>query len=190
MENVQHVPSVSAQVMVVVVIRATVVRKNNVMNRKESIAALLHQLDQRSPAGFAIALHVRFTRPTYLFQTYAKPWADHYTEAGLVMHDPVVRWGLQNTGRLRWSDLTAIDYAAVFEQARDYGLMNGAGIALVLGESRTIAAFARADREYTDEELAELETWLARLHHATGGLERLSARDQRALTELSISLTH
>ena len=75
------------------------------MNRKESIAALLHELDQRSPSGFAIALHVVFTRPTYLFQTYAKPWMDHYSEAGLVMHDPVVRWGLQNVGRLRWSDL-------------------------------------------------------------------------------------
>jgi len=181
---------VRVQVMAVVVIRATVVRKNNVMNRKESIAALLAQLDQRSPAGFAIALHVRFTRPTYLFQTYAKPWMDHYTEAGLVMHDPVVRWGLQNTGRLRWSDLTEIDDAAVFAQARDHGLMNGAGIAIVLSESRTIAAFARADREYTDEELEEFEDLLTRLHQATLGIERLSTRDQRALTELSITLTH
>ncbi|HRO10823.1 autoinducer binding domain-containing protein [Amaricoccus sp.] len=160
------------------------------MSRKESIAALLHELDQRSPAGFAIALHVRFTRPTYLFQTYAKPWMEHYSEAGLVMHDPVVRWGLQNVGRLRWSDLASIDEAGVFEQAKDYGLMNGAGIALVLSESRTIAAFARADRDYTDEELEELESLLARLHQATLGIERLSARDQRALTELSITLTH
>jgi len=181
---------VRVQVMAVVVIRATVVQKNNVMNRKESIAALLAQLDQRSPAGFAIALHVRFTRPTYLFQTYAKPWMDHYTEAGLVMHDPVVRWGLQNTGRLRWSDLTEIDDAAVFAQARDHGLMNGAGIAIVLSGSRTIAAFARADREYTDEELEEFEDLLTRLHQATLGIERLSTRDQRALTELSITLTH
>ncbi len=181
---------VRVQVMAVVVIRATVVQKNNVMNGKESIAALLTELDQRSPAGFAIALHVRFTRPTYLFQTYAKPWMDHYTEAGLVMHDPVVRWGLQNTGRLRWSDLTEIDDAAVFAQARDHGLMNGAGIAIVLSGSRTIAAFARADREYTDEELEEFEDLLTRLHQATLGIERLSTRDQRALTELSITLTH
>jgi LuxR family transcriptional regulator len=176
--------------MAVVVIRATVVEKKHVMDRKEDIAALLHQLDQRSPAGFAIALHVRFTRPTYLFQTYAKPWMEHYSEAGLMMHDPVVRWGLQNVGRLRWSDLTAIDDAAVFEQARAHGLMNGAAIAMVISESRTIAAFARADRDYTDEEIAELESWLARLHLATLGIERLSGRDQRALTRLSIKLTH
>ena len=160
------------------------------MDRKESIAGLLVQLDQRSPAGFAIALHIRFTRPTYLFQTYAKPWMNHYTEAGLVMHDPVVRWGLQNTGRLRWSDLAGIDDGAVFAQARDHGLMNGAAIAIVRSESRTIAAFARADREYTEEELEDLEIWLARLHQATLGIERLSESDRRALTELSISLTH
>ena len=160
------------------------------MNKKESIAALLHSLDQRSPSGFAIALHVRFTRPTYLFQTYAKPWMDHYSQAGLVMHDPVVRWGLQNVGRLRWSDLASIDDAAVFEQAKDHGLMNGAAVAMVLSESRTIAAFARADRDYTDEEIEDLESWLSRLHLATLGIERLSARDKLALTELSIKLTH
>jgi LuxR family transcriptional regulator len=176
--------------MAVVVIRATVVRNNHVKSRKESIAALLHQLDQRSPAGFAIALHVRFTRPTYLFQTYAKPWLDRYSEAGLHLHDPVVRWGLQNTGRLRWRDLADIDDAGVFEQAKDHGLMNGAAVAMVISESRTIAAFARADRDYSDEEIEELEDWLARLHVATLGIERLSGRDQRALIDLSVKLTH
>ena len=65
------------------------------MTQRASIAALLHDLDQRSPAGFAIALHIRFTTPTYLFQTYPKRWLDHYSSAGLVVHDPVVRWGFQ-----------------------------------------------------------------------------------------------
>src|SRR6478752_7752848 len=101
--------------MVVVVIRATTSRKTTgVMRRTENIAELLHQLDQLSPSGFAIALHIRFTRPTYLFQTYAKPWMDHYSQAGLVMHDPVVRWGLQNTGHRLWSQLSDIDEIGVF----------------------------------------------------------------------------
>lgn len=160
------------------------------MNRKESIAALLGEIDERSPAGFAIALHVRFSRPTYLFQTYAKPWMAHYSQAGLVMHDPVVRWGLQNVGRCRWSDLAAIDDAHVFDQAREHGLMNGAAFAIMIGESRSIAACARADRDFTDDEIEVLEELLVRLHRATLGLERLGARDQRALTELSIRLTH
>jgi LuxR family transcriptional regulator len=160
------------------------------VDRKESIATLLQELDERSPAGFAIALHVRFSRPTYLFQTYAQPWMAHYSAAGLVMHDPVVRWGLQNVGRLRWSDLAAIDDSHVFEQAKDHGLMNGAAFAIVIAESRSIAAFARADRDFTDEEMDALEDRLVRLHRATLGLGRLGERDRRALTELSIRLTH
>ena len=115
---------------------------------------------------------------------------DHYSQAGLVMHDPVVRWGLQNVGHLRWSDLAGIDDAGVFQQARDHGLMNGAGVSVVESESRTIGAFARADREYTDEEIEEIAEGLERLHRTTLGIERISPRDRKALTELSIRLTH
>jgi LuxR family transcriptional regulator len=160
------------------------------MTQRASIAAVLGALDQRSPAGFAIALHIRFTRPTYLFQTYAKRWMDRYSSAGLHVHDPLVRWGLQNVGRVRWSDLEAIDDMGVLEQAKDFGLMNGAAIALLVSGSRTIGGFARADREYDDGEIQELEELLLELHRTTTGLERLSAGDRRALTELSIRLTH
>ena len=160
------------------------------MTKRASIAALLHDLDRRSPAGFAIALHIRFTRPTYLFQSYAKRWMEHYSSAGFVMHDPVVRWGLQNVGRIRWSELESIDSGGVLESAKDFGMMNGVGIALVISGSRSIGGFARADREFEEDEIEELEDALARLHRATIGLERLSARDQEALVQLSIRLTH
>jgi LuxR family transcriptional regulator len=160
------------------------------MSQKERIAALLHELDERSPSGFAIALHVRFTRPTYLFQTYAKPWMDRYSAAGMVMHDPVVRWGLQNTGHRLWSELSEIDTVGVFEQAKDFGIMNGVAIGIVGGESRSLGGFGRADRDFDAEEIRELEYLLSQLHVATEGLGHLSERDQRALVELSVRLTH
>ena len=109
------------------------------MTQRASIAALLHDLDQRSPAGFAIALHIRFTTPTYMFQTYPKRWMDHYSSAGLVVHDPVVHWGLHNVGHIRWTDLEAIDSKGVLEQAKDFGIMNGVAIAVVMAGSRSIA---------------------------------------------------
>jgi LuxR family transcriptional regulator len=137
------------------------------MTQKASIAALLHQLDERSPAGFAIALHIRFTTPTYMFQTYAKRWLDHYTASGLVMQDPVVRWGMQNEGRIRWADLEALYGGRVMEEAKDFGLMNGAAIAIVQFGSRSVAGFARADRDYSDAEMVELEDLLRQLHQAT-----------------------
>lgn len=160
------------------------------MTQRASIAALLHDLDHRSPAGFAIALHIRFTTPTYMFQTYSKRWMHQYSSSGLVVSDPVAHWGLQNVGRIRWSDLEAIDSRGVLERAKDFGLMNGVAIALLISGSRSIAGFARADRDYDEREMEELEDVLAQLHRSTAGLGQLSARDQRALTELSIRLTH
>ena len=160
------------------------------MTFRASIAALLHELDEASPSGFAIALHVRFTRPTYLFQSYAKRWIDRYSAEGMVMHDPVVRWGLQNTGHVLWSELAAIDTAGVLEQAKDFGIMNGVAIGIVRSGSRSLGGFGRADRDFDAAEIARLEELLGRLHDATAGLGQLSASDQQALIDLSIKLTH
>ncbi len=159
------------------------------MMHRAIVAALLVDLDRRSPAGFAIALHIRFTTPTYMFQTYARRWMDHYSASGMVMHDPVAHWGLQNVGRILWSDLEAIDGGGVMEAAKDFGLMNGVAISMVCSGSRSIAGFARADRDYNETEIAALEEGLARLHEATLGPGRISPGDAAALTELSIQLT-
>lgn len=160
------------------------------MSRTVGIAAMLHDLDRRSPAGCAIALHIRFSTPTFMFQTYSKRWLEHYSAAGLVMHDPVARWGLQNVGFVRWSALGAIDDRGVMEQARDFGLMNGVAISTVSGGSRSIGGFARADRDYDDVEIAEMTRALKALHEATSAPGALTAADREALTELSIRLTH
>jgi LuxR family transcriptional regulator len=106
------------------------------------------------------------------------------------MQDPVVRWGMQSVGRVRWVDLEAMDEGGGMDQAKDFGLMNGAAIALVRSGSRSVGGFARADRDYSEEEMADLEDLLARLHHQTLDLGRFSAADQRALTELAVKLTH
>ena len=160
------------------------------MTQRASIAALLQDLDGESPAGFAIALHLRFTTPTYLFQTYPKRWMDYYSSAGLVMHDPTVHWGLSNLGHIRWADLEAIDPRGVLERAKDFGIMSGVAVAVMVSGSRSIASFARADREYDDIEIADMEDRISALHRLTGGPGHLSATDQAALTELSIKLTH
>lgn len=160
------------------------------MSQKASIAAMLHDLDQMSPAGFAVGLHLQFTRPTYLFQTYPRRWMDHYSAEGLVVHDPTVHWGLSNLGHVRWADLESIDRKGVLERAKDFGIMNGVTIAMLLHGTRSIASFARADREYEETEMTELEARLVELHRATMGLTQLSAQDRRALTALSIRLTH
>ena len=160
------------------------------MTQRASIAAMLKALDEQSPAGFAVALHLQFTRPTYLFQTYPKRWMDYYSAEGLVVQDPTVHWSLSNLGHIRWRDLVAIDPKGVLERAKDFGLMSGVTIAVHISGSRSIASFARADREYEDLEMEDLEARLMHLHRMTMGLAQLSSRDRSALTKLSIRLTH
>lgn len=160
------------------------------MNYRTSIAVLLRDLDQRSPSGFAIALHIRFTTPAYLFQTYPRRWMDYYSEHGMVVNDPTVHWGLRNVGRIRWSDLEAMDSAGVLEAARNHGLENGLTVAILNGGTRTIASFARPDRNYDDFEMDEIEEMLVELHEHTATFPELTDDDRRALRDLSIRLTH
>jgi len=158
--------------------------------RSKLVAALLEDLDHRSPAGFAIALHVRFTRPTFLFQSYPRRWMDHYAAAGLVLRDPTVNWGFHNVGHVRWSDLERIDTGSVLDQARNFGIMYGVAVAIVRNASRSIASFSRSDEEYEGEAMIELESLLAELHDATGPSEDLTPDDHDALNALSVKLTH
>ena len=75
----------------------------------ETPHVLLKRLRSRSPAGFAIALHIEFTTPRYLLQSYAKDWLDLYSSRSMVMQDPTVHWAFANTGSIRWSALNSLD---------------------------------------------------------------------------------
>lgn len=158
------------------------------MERQDRISALLARLHQASPAGFAIALHVRYTAPKYLFQSYAKDWLDVYSREGLVLHDPVVRWGFENEGTIRWSGLE--DPAGIMTRAAEYGLKYGAVIALVRNGGRSMAGFARSDRELTDAEIAAMKADLSELHDVTERAEALSPSVHTTLKQMSIFLTH
>lgn len=158
------------------------------MKGQDRISALLTKLHAASPAGFAIALHVRYTSPRYLFQSYAKEWLDTYSREGLVLHDPVVRWGFSNEGTIRWSNLD--DPFGVMKRSAAFGLRFGAVIAILRNGSRSMAGFARADRELTDGEIADLKGILEDLHDLTGRVEALSPAVHVTLKQMSIYLTH
>ena len=158
--------------------------------KRASVAALLHDLDERSPAGCAIGLHIRFTTPRYMFQSYPKRWMDRYSALGLLVLDPTVHWGMNNVGWVRWRDLEAIDSHGVLERAKDYGIMNGVTVSLLVDGSRSIASFARSDRDYDASEIAELKVVFADLHEATANVEALTDADRLALKDLSVGLTH
>jgi len=158
------------------------------MEPAEKIRDIIIALEAQSPAGFAIAFHIRFTRPDFLFQTYSKTWTDIYSQSGFVMHDPIVRWGFENTGAIRWSMLD--DPVGVLEKARPHGLVYGFACAVENGGTRSVAGFARADREFTDSEIAAIAAQVATLHDETAKAGALSAETREELRQMSIRFTH
>lgn len=127
----------------------------------------LRNLAPYAPKGYNIGLHIRFTSPLMSFQTYDQRWLDHYTENGYVLRDPMVAWGFSTTGWIRWSDPALLDPFGLFDVAEDYGLRHGITISCGPIKSRTIASFAREDREFEDKEIKAIVEVVHRLHEIT-----------------------
>ncbi|MFC3181560.1 autoinducer binding domain-containing protein [Cypionkella sinensis] len=151
------------------------------MSVKLGIDVELHQLSLMAPAGYFVGLHIRFTAPLVTYQTYDQRWLDYYTEKGYVLRDPMVAWGFSATGTIRWSDPALPDPFGLFTEAARYGLNYGATVACGPVKSRSIASFARSDREFEDHEIAAIATIVHRLHDVTEPPEELTKAQIEAL---------
>lgn len=150
---------------------------------------ILKRLHANSPAGFAIGLHVQYTAPRYFFQSYEKEWLETYSSKGLLLNDPIVHWGFTNDGAIRWSGLTGQDHAGVLTEAARHGLKYGLAVGVLRGGSRSIAGFARGDREMTDIEVATILKDLRALHDETLTMMVLSPEIHDTLRQMSIFLS-
>lgn len=160
------------------------------MDAAQEIRRIMERLSEQSPSGFAIAFHIRYTTPDFLFQTYSKSWIDIYSQQGFVMHDPIVAWGFANTGTVRWSDLAKDDPMGVLEQAAPYGLRFGFAWAVDRDGHRSVAGFARPDREFTDAEIAAISHDVTILHAQTARGDALSPETREELKQMSVAFTH
>ncbi|TNC52828.1 transcriptional regulator [Rubellimicrobium rubrum] len=160
------------------------------MNTSIDIPAELAELKIIAPAGFAVALHVHFTTPAYLFQTYPTKWIEEYGRDGLVMQDPVVAWSFANTGTIAWKALAPSDRAGVLARAAAHGLNHGIGVSLIERDSRSVAFFARTDRAFSPDEVARIEAGVATLHDATDPDQPLGPEAREGLRRLSVAFTH
>jgi LuxR family transcriptional regulator len=151
------------------------------MSIKAGIDLELHQLDLLAPGGYFLGLHIRFTAPLMTFQTYDQAWLDHYTENGYVLRDPMTAWGFSTTGWIRWSDPRVPDPFGIFKEAARFGLVYGFTISCGPIRSRTIASFARAEREFSDNEIKLAESIVTRMHDVTEPPEELTRAQIEAL---------
>ena len=157
---------------------------------KSGIDLELHGLSLLSGAGYLIALHIRFATPMLTFQTYPQSWIDHYTERAYQLRDPIVAWGFSTIGATRWSTLPIPDPFGILAEAASHGLVYGATVATGPISSRTIASFAREDREFADGEIEMIASVIRRLHDITEPPESLSRSQIEALNCVANGMRH
>ncbi len=153
------------------------------------IGNLVESLCESGPAGFAIGLHLTYTSPRYMLQSYPAAWQQLYARNGYVMLDPTVHWGLANDGWIGWSDLSGNDPDGILARAAAHGMAHGVTIAVAERGSRSIASFARADRAFTASEAGTIRIRVADLHDLTFSIHALPAALHDLLRRLSIILT-
>ena len=160
------------------------------MSMHHGIDLRLHELGLLAPAGYFVGLHIRFAAPLMMFQTYNQAWIDHYTNNAYAVRDPMIAWGFSKTGASRWSEIGIPDPFNILGQAAEHGLVYGCCFSCGPISSRTIAGVARADREYTDDEMRRIGEIVSDLHDKTEPPDSLTLAQIEALRLIAAGDRH
>lgn len=152
------------------------------------IERLVRSICARSPASCTIGMHIRMTAPDFMFRHSPAGWNTVYAERGYVMLDPRVHWGLSNTGCRPYSEFEADDPHGMIELSKSYGLTYGIMISVEGGGTRSLAGYARSDRDYDPAECESLVADTQKLHDLTQTNESMSEKLRSQLTELAEDL--
>jgi LuxR family transcriptional regulator, quorum-sensing system regulator SdiA len=147
------------------------------------------ELARIATGGYFLALRVRGSAPLMAFNTYPKPWVDHYMANGYVLRDPITTWSMTVGGTIRWSSPYLLDPFRVLKQAARHGLKYGVSVAHGPLGSLTICSAARPDREFTDDEIAAMRAIVIGLHDHTAPPKALTADQQAILAAMAAEQT-
>ena len=135
-------------------------------------------------SGYYIALRIGFAFPLAEHNALPAAWTEHYTRQNFMLRDPLMHWLYQNSGAIRWSAIKLPDPKGVLASAATHGLRYGVAICCddpgPRGQ-RSFGTFARADREFTDAEIAILQARLFELHVAMAPPTNLTKAELEAL---------
>ena len=150
-----------------------------------SLDRLFLELGNCAPAGFSAGLHIRYAAPLVYVRSYPAEWLKTYDENAYAMRDPLVFWGLGVKGHTRWSEIRLPDPFNILGQARKHGLLFGAVLSCGPITSRSIVGIARADREFTNEEIEQAAALTQELHDAAEPPTELTPAQVEALRLLA-----
>ena len=161
--------------------------QHQLRNKFEPMASLSDQRDffaDLAPAGFYVALRVGYAFPEEDLNELPQRWVDTYTERGLVVFDPVMRWIYSTVGVTRWSEITEHDPAGILPLARTLGLKYAATASYTRPNDaglRSYATLFRTDREFTEAEMEALCRMVSRLHSSGAEQPKLTAAEIEAI---------
>lgn len=143
------------------------------------------EVDKIAKGGYYIALRVGYAYPIEEVNKLPQEWVDHYTQHGLMVQDPVIRWVYSQTGAIAWSAIDLPDPWRVMDQARAFGMRYG--LAVVCEDKpkagpRSFGMFARPDREFNTQEVETLHDYVTKLHQDKAPPTNLTPAELEALT--------
>lgn len=150
----------------------------------------LARLGAIAPCGYVLGLHFRFSAPLISWCTYPNAWQEHYTANVYTLRDPVVAWAFSETGASRWRDMGIPDPFNIMGQAEEFGMKYGVSVSYGPLGSRTIGSASRNDREFKDEEIAEIMKIVEYLHNQAEPPESLTKAQQEALELIAAGHRH
>ena len=152
----------------------------------------LARMQEMAPQGYFVGLHIRFAAPLLTYVTYSDAWRAHYNARAYHLRDPMVAWGFSREGVIRWSDITSEipDTFGILAEAAEFGLTHGVCCSFGPISSRTIAAAARSDTPFTDDEMAEFAFLTRRMHKVTQPPESLTGSQIEALKRIAAGDRH
>ncbi len=160
------------------------------MSNNDGALAQLETASKLAPAGFALAGHFTKMRPSFMVHSYPEPWTSFYARNSLAFVDPTKAWGLANEGTFRWSDFDVTsDPSGVASMAADHGLTYGIISSIVSDGTRSMATFARADKEFEQSEIDVITAKLANIHAITLAEKDLAAEEIGTLASRGIAYT-
>lgn len=139
---------------------------------------LLERLQGIAEDGFAIGYG--FTHagaPSEHHCTYDPRWQDFYWENGLIQTDPIITFGVNHLGAVRWSDTVHSKNDAV-GLARDFNMKDGIVLSVQVDGARAIAGLALPKRP-TDVEISEARAILAALQALKAGEQKLQLTNRQ-----------
>jgi LuxR family transcriptional regulator len=147
--------------------------------RAPGFAQINRRISQVATSGYFLARQVNgFFRPELAYSSFPRAWFEHYTVMDFLLLDPVLEWAAANSGAVRWSEIAGPSMSRqsvrVLAHAATYSLRYGVILSTknqMIGLKRSFLSCARPDREFTDDEIRELDV----LFHDTLSLRSLTS---------------